>query len=714
MATRSLASFSLDPTGLSATASIRFLQLVVHNRVGRRVFWGFTVALYAATGLFCLIAALVYWVAWRYRDGYILDYIGALPLQYIPLVIACYAVIGGLFYWTLARVLLASCRARRLVFSSPGRSAVSPTVDAPSKEDAELVLRTTEKPDGRWCWCWSWYRRLPRARWLRQLDDSSRFEVEYVLRELLEISLQTQQCYKSSWLLASAGLNRFYVTVLVLNCWLVPLLSVMLHEQHLAKRLALLATDAALDFSGTIVLPLLLVQAIVFRPASYRTRAVYLFDVPLDDDVLVDLILSTQQVAMMNWVDVFAKLLPLLSILGSLRKMHSAMVLASFVPLAPAPPSASAPAASARPLRRASVTLRAVLAKPLGLFTRGMHVSLRLTRLVFLLWGVLVVSLHAAANAREASAAPAIRMGCKAAVRPWLVQRFACSVLEIDCVQHGIAGTARELDAVLSRLEPTTVSSLIISHCMSLSVPPSVQRLHNLLGFEITNASLVAWGADAAFHDANHPTLHYLSLVRMNLSAIPAGLLSPSFPRGLRDLHIVATQLDALPTELHHVWRDPINLYLERNALREVPETVLRMKSLERLSFFGNDLAVVPAELFADGSSLGVASFARNPRLQDVPAATDLPKALLLDGTNVSSVPSWLRDAAEKGAYVSLGGTPFCAQSPAPAAALSEADDIHAALHGGVSCRVKPENEVEAYAFAQNLRDRVARPALEL
>ncbi|GLE00125.1 hypothetical protein PINS_up008852 [Pythium insidiosum] len=344
---RSLASssFSLDTTALSTTASTRFLQCVVHHRIGRRVFWGFTVFLYAATGLFCWVMTLVYWAAWRYRDGYVLDYIGALPLRFIPLVIASYALIGACFFGTLVRLLLASCRARRVVFSSPSRGSVAPAaaVDVKQQADAELLqFRSTEKPTSAWRrWLRCRVPRLPRVLWLRGLDESSRFEIEYVLRELLEISLQTQQCYKSSWLLAAPALNRFYVAVLVLNCWLVPLLSVTLHEQHLAKRLALLAADAALDFSGTIVLPLLLVRSIVLRPASFRTRAVYLFDVPFADDVLVDLILSTQQVAMMSGIDVLAKLLPLVSILGSLRKMHHAMVLASFLPREPA--TATAP-----------------------------------------------------------------------------------------------------------------------------------------------------------------------------------------------------------------------------------------------------------------------------------------------------------------------------------------------------------------------------------
>ncbi|GLE00124.1 hypothetical protein PINS_up008851 [Pythium insidiosum] len=199
----------------------------------------------------------------------------------------------------------------------------------------------------------------------------------------------------------------------------------------------------------------------------------------------------------------------------------------------------------------------------------------------------------------------------------------------------------------------------------------------------------------------------------MNLSTVPDGLLAESFPRGLRDIHIVATQLATLPTALHRVWRDPINLYLERNRLTEVPKTVVAMAtSLERLSLFGNDLTRVPDELLDADSTLSVASFARNPRLriEDVPtvAGTRL-QALLLDGTNVSSVPSWLEDAAASGMYVSLGATPVCSQ-PLQAAAQSEADDVHAALHGGLSCRVKPEDEIEAYAFAQNLRDRVAKP----
>lgn len=56
------------------------------------------------------------------------------------------------------------------------------------------------------------------------------FDLLLLLRELTKTTLQTVQTYRVSPHLASAGLNRFYVGLLVLNCWLTALVHTLFHR----------------------------------------------------------------------------------------------------------------------------------------------------------------------------------------------------------------------------------------------------------------------------------------------------------------------------------------------------------------------------------------------------------------------------------------------------------------------------------------------------
>lgn len=49
--------------------------------------------------------------------------------------------------------------------------------------------------------------------------NGGNFHAILVIRELIETGFQTQQAYRMSWYLPRLLLNRFYLFLLVLNCW---------------------------------------------------------------------------------------------------------------------------------------------------------------------------------------------------------------------------------------------------------------------------------------------------------------------------------------------------------------------------------------------------------------------------------------------------------------------------------------------------------------
>ncbi|KAE9198750.1 hypothetical protein PF004_g19461 [Phytophthora fragariae] len=62
------------------------------------------------------------------------------------------------------------------------------------------------------------------------------FEVALISREVVETALQTVQAYRMSALLPRALLNRFYVVLLVINCWSSPLIDIAIYKHDKARR----------------------------------------------------------------------------------------------------------------------------------------------------------------------------------------------------------------------------------------------------------------------------------------------------------------------------------------------------------------------------------------------------------------------------------------------------------------------------------------------
>ncbi|EEY69510.1 uncharacterized protein PITG_18802 [Phytophthora infestans T30-4] len=79
------------------------------------------------------------------------------------------------------------------------------------------------------------------------------FHTILLARELVETSLQTVQAYRMSWLLPRMLLNRFYLSLIVLNCWSSVLVYSLLFKRNEArKRFAYLVCDCSLNLISSI------------------------------------------------------------------------------------------------------------------------------------------------------------------------------------------------------------------------------------------------------------------------------------------------------------------------------------------------------------------------------------------------------------------------------------------------------------------------------
>lgn len=90
--------------------------------------------------------------------------------------------------------------------------------------------------------------------------NGAHFHVLLILREVVETGLQTIQAYRTSSLLPRTMLNRFYVVLLVANCWSSVLVySVFFKGDEASRRFACIVLDCVLDLISCVGVELMIV-----------------------------------------------------------------------------------------------------------------------------------------------------------------------------------------------------------------------------------------------------------------------------------------------------------------------------------------------------------------------------------------------------------------------------------------------------------------------
>ncbi|RLN46065.1 hypothetical protein BBJ28_00021983, partial [Nothophytophthora sp. Chile5] len=86
------------------------------------------------------------------------------------------------------------------------------------------------------------------------------YDTLLLLREVVETALQTNQGFRMSHNVPRLWLNRFYVALLVVNCWSTALVHHVFHHSKTKMRLAALLCDCLLDLTSSVGISLLLVM----------------------------------------------------------------------------------------------------------------------------------------------------------------------------------------------------------------------------------------------------------------------------------------------------------------------------------------------------------------------------------------------------------------------------------------------------------------------
>lgn len=511
------------------------------------------------------------------------------------------------------------------------------------------------------------------------------FEKMFLLREFVEIALQTYQAWKLSNYVASVWVNRSFVLIIIVNCWSTPLIHHLFrnkrHESF--KKVCCLLLDMILDILSSIVIPL-----VIFLPYARQFDAVY-GDFPLlsyyKDTWFINAIAENRQVFTMSWIDFLSKTFPGYTLLSAMRNIKASLPppgLRERVNPAPAATGSCEPVTKVfvsskqgLPINAAERTESLTKAQSTIKLYAMNFVKPQWRRegkrmeLLLVLWGIgiAVIHIHSSTVAWRGKVS-----NCLLEQRPWVATTYSCVVMEINCVfTKNFSGHADEIDATLVRLESTVLKSLIFSCCPELEIPPQLQSLSTLETIKIYNSTIKEWNASAALTASTHPAIQFMYIVDVNLSGIPEGLLSSEFPPTLMDVEFCGSNLTTLPDDLYDFWPSVNYLVLENSpGMRVVPEALRRMK-IRHLSLCSNAISTVPEYFFFANQSIEALELAGNP-LSSLPERDESivsdPTALYmvnLGFTNMSELPVWVKQLpvqplSDVLLTISAGETPLC------------------------------------------------------
>ncbi|EEY70437.1 uncharacterized protein PITG_05852 [Phytophthora infestans T30-4] len=326
--------------------------------------------------------------------------------------------------------------------------------------------------------------------------NGAHFHVLLILREVVETGLQTIQAYRTSSLLPRTMLNRFYVVLLVANCWSSVLVySVFFKGDEASRRFACIVLDCVLDLISCVGVELMIVLSYA---SDYNVSVMGFWDFMWQNDEWAARALNEfRMVFVVSLSDLASRAIFSLGLILTTTNMKELL--------------------QCLPQQR--------------LRTQCARLMLRAAHLFFGAWGVVVLGLHI-----HASMQPTLSQ-CLLQVRPWATSRPSCYLVGLDC--H-------------TEFDSSTVVQLLIRHCPTLEIPPSISKFHSLHGVKVYNSTIVDWDDSAAFTSENHPNVLSLYLVRVNMTdgVLPAGLHSLDFPPNLRDIEFCVTNLQAIPQDL--------------------------------------------------------------------------------------------------------------------------------------------------------------------
>ncbi|OWZ11186.1 hypothetical protein PHMEG_00015833 [Phytophthora megakarya] len=486
-------------------------------------------------------------------------------------------------------------------------------------------------------------------------------------REFVETALQTVQAYRMSWLLPRMLLNRFYLSLIVLNCWSSVLVYSLLFKRNEArKRFAYLVCDCVLNLISSIGVPLIVVLTYV---GQYDRK---LTGFPLEswyDDAWSARVLNEfQMILVVSWMDLVSRTIFSIGVISTTSNLKDLLRKSSDVSsrrIACASEPAKIEHDQEKSEANPKVSSAIVRTHPTTNMStwklRAERSILRAAYSIFALWGFVVIGLHIQAAVQPEQAQ------CALQVRPWAVSNPACYLAVLDCHRLGISGNLDEVEAKWNEFDRSTVVTLVIRHCPALEIPDTIGDFHITTGIKVYNSTIHEWKESAAITNTNHPALIWFYLVRVNVTGgtLPEGILSADFPFNLYDLEFTYTNVRELPDDLDSKWLIGTTVYFEYSELTNIPESLIRLEPYS-ISLTGSPVTELPPALFEVSDM--VYMYMAGTSIQELPRdvenlSSELAYVVFAD-TNVSFLWPWVdtivQSQIEYASPLFMGGTPYC------------------------------------------------------
>ncbi|DAZ94389.1 TPA: hypothetical protein N0F65_003253 [Lagenidium giganteum] len=474
--------------------------------------------------------------------------------------------------------------------------------------------------------------------------EGNYFEVVFLVREIIETTLQSLQAYRMAQLVPRVWLNRCFVGVIVINCWSTPTVHHFCHHNLPLQRLLCLLFDVSLDFLSTVGVPAVLVQSYI----KGYVPEIQNFPSPLwyNDVWLINIVNEFQLLLVASWTDLFGRMLFSVSLVMCLQNLKSLIrgrQPGSKHTVAPVADNSKAHTNATVKAKQPRLTLAQVL----NVHAPAVTISFSSCGVGFHIHG-------------ELQPPP---QQCAVVVHPLTGARPACSLLLVNCMKANVTGRMEEMESFMGALEPTSLEHIVIRNCPHVEIPPSLQHFHDIIGMKIYNSTIVRWDADAALTHTTNPNIVFLFGVHVNMSELPAGVQSEDFPRQLLDIEFSGTNLTTLSHDLHTKWIPRTVAVFEQSRFTSVPET-LKLMDVGYLSLVLNQITEFPPELFSQPSAR--TRWLNGNPVTHMPSNLTLSRtvvAIRLTATNLTDVPDWANNA-DFISTVTLraGGTPLCAR----------------------------------------------------
>lgn len=615
------------------------------------------------TGYASALAYLYHYMAKPEMEYYV-ELLQMMPQQNYQYIVSLYAFIGAMNCYSAVQMVFYSLYYQHLAFGKVKRrrAALDKTSIQPTKR-SWMIWRSTLCPGV----MKGLYRAISvRGGW---------FDDVLLLREVAEIASQTVQAHSSSLLINSVWVNQIFASLICLNAVANMLVHMMLKKEVGWRRFVCTAVDLALDFTWGFILPgkIIYQYFVLFVRNNYSLP----YEFSYSDTEMIKAMLECDQFFMSSWLDAVTTTLPYLNMLSGLRNIklllqHDMDALMGATRIQPIFPAAGLPDTDNNRYRRHAISSMALNGgdrdESMPELSMRHQWSLRayLVKFVYVsmpLLGLFVLFTSITASRFWLDETSACVPGCRLRMHPWFATQCACSVLEINCYEYGIDGSAEEITTILKSLDRRTLNSLIVTHCPALAITPAIRLFSNLLQLELYNSTVVDWDSSASLSLPYHPRLGAVFIVRSRFQrGIPDGLTSDLAP-GIIDLEFIATDLGgALADDLDEKWSAVSMLFIEHCSLQEFPSFVGRM-ALTDLSLVGNNISRFPSSLPPNLPWLYV-YFDSNPLLDQLPdnlSVTDDLQYVTLQNSGLATIPPWLSDRMENRiTKVFAHGTPFC------------------------------------------------------